>query len=342
MLRDIFDWWTEQLAALLPMQLRFGAGKPANALIVEPDPAGATVMVAQRRGHSLLRLGRFATDAAGLAIAAKAASGDGRPRAILLRIDPSDVLEKHLVLPAAAERELARLLAYEMDRETPFSPEEVWWDWRIAHRDRQHGRLHVALLLAPKAPLADLIAALGRAGLEPTAIEAGPGDGEGAQRRQILLDPGAGRRFGWNGAGRPLGVACALLAVAAVALPFLLQSLALGRAESRLARLGPQADRAQQLRRQIGAASVDGEAGSREALEVLAAATDVFPDDTYLTELSLRRHRLTVSGQSADAAKLIAAMTANPTFKDPAFSAAVTRAQGAKRDTFSIAAEVRP
>jgi len=35
-------------------------------------------------------------------------------------------------------------------------------------------------------------------------------------------------------------------------------------------------------------------------------------------------------------------MTANPLFKNPAFTSAVTRVQGSKADAFSIETEVRP
>jgi general secretion pathway protein L len=88
-----------------------------------------------------------------------------------------------------------------------------------------------------------------------------------------------------------------------------------------------------------------GSAGSEagpDILRVLAKTTEILPDDTHLTDLSLRQRKLSLSGQSAAAAKLIGAIAADPFFKDPAFSAAVTRVQGGKLDAFSINAEIRP
>jgi hypothetical protein len=49
-----------------------------------------------------------------------------------------------------------------------------------------------------------------------------------------------------------------------------------------------------------------------------------------------------MNGQSAGAAKLISALSVDPTFKDPAFAAPVTRLEGGKIDIFSISAEARP
>ena len=45
-------------------------------------------------------------------------------------------------------------------------------------------------------------------------------------------------------------------------------------------------------------------------LHSLALLTDVLPDDTYVTTLGLRQRKLTVSGRSASAARLIGAMAA--------------------------------
>ena len=77
-------------------------------------------------------------------------------------------------------------------------------------------------------------------------------------------------------------------------------------------------------------------------LVVLAAATRILPDDTYLTEMELRQRKLTLSGRSAGAARLIGALAADPEFRNPGFSAPVTRLEALKAELFTINAEVQP
>jgi general secretion pathway protein L len=77
-------------------------------------------------------------------------------------------------------------------------------------------------------------------------------------------------------------------------------------------------------------------------LAVLAAVTDIVPDDTWLTELSLRQGRLSLGGQSPAAARLIPALAADPMFRNPAFAAPVTRAPDGHADLFVIRAELAP
>jgi general secretion pathway protein L len=56
-------------------------------------------------------------------------------------------------------------------------------------------------------------------------------------------------------------------------------------------------------------------------LVVLAAATRILPDDTYLTEIELRQRKVTLSARSAGAARLIGALASDPEFRNPGFSA---------------------
>ena len=62
------------------------------------------------------------------------------------------------------------------------------------------------------------------------------------------------------------------------------------------------------------------------ALQAIATLTGLLPDDTHLTALTLRQRRLTIAGQSADAANLIPLLSADPTLRDVAFLSPVTRA----------------
>jgi general secretion pathway protein L len=66
------------------------------------------------------------------------------------------------------------------------------------------------------------------------------------------------------------------------------------------------------------------------------------PDDTHLTDLSLKNRRLSLIGQSAAAARLLGALAADPSFKDPAFAAPITKLEANRQEIFSITTEVRP
>jgi general secretion pathway protein L len=146
----------------------------------------------------------------------------------------------------------------------------------------------------------------------------------------------------------PVAACCAVLAVAAVAAPFVRQEIALGSLQREVVAGRAAAAEADGLRREIERLS--GSAGFIESerekagrpLAVLAAATRILPDDTYLTEMELRQRKLTSSGRSAGAARLIGALAADGEFRNPGFSAPVTRLEALKTELFTINAEVSP
>jgi general secretion pathway protein L len=342
--REYFTWWLSQMRDLLPERARTAEADASETLIVESDAGGSMLTAYMRRGDRVTTLGRFPSDPTGIDDMRNAAALGGRDIPVWLR-PPAIVLEKRLAFPLAAERELGRVLAYEMDRETPFTAEEVWWNWQVDGRDKAQGQLSLTLFLLPKANGQAIVTALAESGLRPTVIDAATA---GGGRHQIQLDNSPVHRIVLSGKTRTLAIACASLAVIALVAPFIRQSLALGHVESRIAELKPQVDEVQQLRRRIessgeGANALAMEqAGSADPLKVLAEATQALPDDTHLTDLALHKHKLSLSGQSEEAAKLIGLISADPLFKNPTFTSAVTRAQGSKLDAFSIDTEVNP
>jgi len=256
------------------------------------------------------------------------------------------VLAKTISLPLAAERELDQALAFEMDRETPFAAEEVYWNHRIEMADRQGGRLLVRLLLLPRERLVGLLAALARTGIVPRRVEIGDGPDAGFW---LPLDGNGGRlqhtspRLLWGAAA-----CCALLALAAIVIPFAHQSAVLVRLDREIAAARSAAAEAAQLRHEIDALSdsanlVDSErAKVGNPLAVLAAATRILPDDSYIAEFELRQRKATMSGRSAAAARLIGALAAGREFRNPAFAAPVTRLEAQRLEVFTIVAEVGP
>jgi general secretion pathway protein L len=342
--RDTFAWWARHMLGWLPEQLRATDGRVRDAVIVDPDTGGATLSAAMQRDERLTMLGRFALDKVGIAALRDAADLSGRPIPVWLRLPAGSLLEKPLSFPLAAERELRRALTYEMDRETPFTADEVWWNWRIDDRDRPRGQIHLTLFLVPKIAGQDAIAALRQNGLNPSFVTIRLGTG---RSHQIPLTGEIDIRPARSAAIRPLAIACAMLALVAIIVPFARQSLALGRTEARIAALQPQVEAVRQLRRRLdgmagaNASAAMEQAGSVDMLRALAETTRVLPDDTHLTDFSLHHRKLSIGGQSADAARLIGLLAGDPFFKDPAFAAAVTRIQGAKLDAFAINAEIR-
>jgi general secretion pathway protein L len=269
-----------------------------------------------------------------------------RIRDTALRLPTGVLLEQRVSLPLAAARDPRQVLHYEMDRLTPFKPDDVFWSCSIERADRTTRQLTVLLSLVPKASLQPLLGALASSGLRASVLEASRPDGS-LLHIPFATAPTIRKRLQAR-AEVVLGLTCAALAATAIFVPFTLQTITLERVESRIAELQPLVAQAEAARTRLTAEAGTASSISAErtrigdALQALAAITDLLPDDTYLTDLTLRARRLTVGGRSDAAVKLIPTLAADRTIGNPAFLTPVTRAASGRPDVFSIAAELIP
>jgi len=332
MLAGFAAWWMARITELFP-RIAGGraAGRLADAVVIDVSPSDALTAWLRRNGRE---------EAITLGVAARLA---GR-RPALLRPAAASVLEKQHVVPTASRRDLEPLLRHELGRITPFPAEALFWRWDSRVRPTDRTRTEVALTMVPKMAVAAALDKLAAVGIQPRFLEV-----DKPQRPCLLAirDAGADGSFRRH-LVRGLAWTCAGLAVVALILPFVLQALALHAANGAIADLQPAVAEVEALRRSIAAGGAGREVLTQEmqrtgdVLQVLAAVTRILPDDTYLTDFSLRNRHLSISGRSASAPRLITGLSADPAIRNAAFAAPVTRIEGASTDVFSIQGEIVP
>jgi general secretion pathway protein L len=327
MLADFIAWWTARIAELLPASWSRGAGT-MDAVIIEASQNGEVTVWHRRKGR---------TEPIGLGAAARLAAR----RLVVLRPAPGLVLEKRYTVPTAPRRDLEQMLRHDLSRVTPFPAQALFWRWDGRPKATDRSRTDVVLTMVPKTAVSAALQVLTDAGIAPRVLEVDAG----GQRLLLPMTEGDGGR---SALLRGLAWTCAGLAVAALILPFVLQALALHTVETDIAALQPAVAQVEALRRGITAGNAGREIMAREAertadaLQVLATLTRILPDDTFLTDFSLRDRHFTISGRSASAPRLITGLAAEPTIRNAAFAAPVTRIDSAGVDAFSIGGDIAP
>jgi general secretion pathway protein L len=347
MIREFLTWWGGQLADCVPEKWRRFGPSGDDALVITPigpiSAAPEAILVRLRSNGRENPIGRYALARGDLLQIPRSAG-----KAVALRLTEADVLSKTVTLPLAAERDLGQVLAFEIDRETPFNAEEIFWTHRVIRRDRQRGQLSARLLLVQRERLSALLDTLGRAGIVPKRVEIADGPDRGSS---LPLDSGDG--LPRTSAGRnlqrwPAAVLCAGLLIAAVVTPFVRDAWTASTLDRQIASGRSAATEAEKLRREIERLSGTAELIDSERdkagrpLAVLAALTRMLPADTYLTELRQQQRKVTVSGRSAAASRLIGALSADDQLRNPSFAAPVTRIEALRAEVFTITVEVAP
>lgn len=330
-------WWRDQLAGLVPERVLRLVGNitDANILSIEDD----AVVLSSRRNGVLTQDAKAPADDVGLRKLAGYLDARGRAGALVLRMPPDWVLAKPLTLPLAALANLRQILGFELERESPFSADEVYWDYAEPRKDKARAQLNVVLLIVPRKFVEPLLEAARRAGLVPNALEADAGGGAVAR---IWPEPQKMRPWALTPAQFPrlAALACGL-AVLAILVPLAGQQLALLSAQESVDALSGQIEEARALRAAANRtdAAIDfldrERARNPSALAALAAATRSLPDDAYLTEFNLHDGRVTLAGSATSAAQLIGTLARSRAFEAPTFDAPV-QSEDSGLESFTI------
>ena len=337
-MRVFLSWWCGQLAGLLPDFVTRGSSHRTDAAILDLDADAITLLI--RSQGTITSIGQSSADDAGLQELARTLDAEKTaPRLVLLRLPPEWVLQKRLSFPIAARRDLKNLLGFEIDRETPFAREEIYWNFAIRRQDQVQGRLEVDLFIVPRRSADPVIEAARRAGLDPAAVEVDAGS-RGANLVPLTTET-LSAHFQSEPPRIPRLAAAGALALVAIAAPFAYQEWAISSADATIASLEPQAreaaalrQSANQLARTVDFFQKDGRHGS--ALTTLAAVTHSLPDDSYLTALTLRGTRLTMSGLSPSAAQLVGLFAHSTLFREPSFDSPVVGSENGDLENFTI------
>jgi len=329
-----FRWWIRQLAELASARLLPLYVKAGEAVVLEIIDNGFVLHI--RRGGVLTRVA--GGDLAGLAPAMEAIVDP--PRLKLLRIPAQQVLRKRVSMPLAVRRDLKTVLAFEIDRETPFEQAEVFWNYSLASQVARD-RLDVDLIVVPRRTGDGLAQAARSHGFTPAALEA-----VNDSRPPTLLwleTPNLLSYFRLP--PRPYMTAVYGAVAALLLLPFAAQQARLYFADRSIAVLESQAHAASALNlaanRRMSALAFMGQAHHGDsALGILASATRALPDDSFLTSFTVHDGRVTLAGSSEAAAKLIGALAASRVFHDPVFDTAVLQSDGGDLEQFTISARL--
>ncbi len=258
-------------------------------------------------------------------------------------------LTQSVTLPLAAEATLQDVLRYELDRLTPFSAEEAYTAGRVRRRLPARQSLEADLVLVPRKLLDPILETVRGCGLAVEHVDvAAAGTGETIG---VNLVAGAGPKAGLGLGARifmVLMVLVLILGAAALFVSFDKRQGILSTLEDelgRVRRLAVQLDMQRQdvAEREAGQAAVTRLKTDRPlTVEVLEEVTRLLPDDSFLESFRLKDASLTIGGQAAQSAALIAVFEASPLFAEVNFAKPTMQAAGSDRETFSIAMRLVP
>jgi len=333
--KSFWESWTGELVACLPESMRQSLASASQRSFVQIS-------------GSELRVFRGSIDRM-QEVACYGMEDDARPtplkddsRDTVLLLPPHLLLRTSASLPAATEENLREVLAFEMDQLTPFSIEQVYYDFEVTARSPATRTIDVQLYAAPRRAIDDLLATLQRLGLRPDVVSGR--DGRGGMHAINLLPAGLARRRINLTRRLNIGLACTavLLMVAVACVPLLQKRQLIAELEPQVAAAMEAAKEGTRLRRNIEIIATGAEEllQKKEAqpllLELIDEMTRVIPDDTWLTRLDIAGNEIQVQGSSKSAAALIGLVEASPLYDATQFRSPVTQVPRTDDERFHL------
>lgn len=286
--------------------------------------------------------------AAGTKIPAAIAQGL-RNHFIVFEIAPSQIIPRHLTVPAQAREFLSGIVRNQLDRLSPWPLTQIVYGVDATSGPNDAGMLDVTVLIAARTTIEALRDELAASGLPPNRIAARKEDGSKGSSITLWTQPTEHAK----GQSRSLqsmigaGLTAILLLAAGISLWALYSANAIS-AES--ADVAAQTQSLQQQGQSSRKLDMTGLNPSERAwalkenapvtvlvLEFLARA---LPDNAYLTEIHLENTTLRINGLATDAPSLIEALERSGWFSEVHFFAPTTKDQGSALFRFYIEARV--
>jgi general secretion pathway protein L len=346
-----FRWWVSELAALLPPGMRRYWQRREHRLVL--DFGADKVVLIECRNGTERELGECSLGTEETAQPEGLTSLLGRVDRggveVVIRLPSEQVLSNDLTLPMEAEKNLRTVLGYEMDRQTPFSADQVYFDYQIEERQANLNKLRVRMLVVPRSLLESTVQKVVKWGLRPTVVTGGTAaHTRPCEEPGINLLPVEKRQAvgGWNLLNRMLGLSAVALAIVALILPLQRQQAVIGDLKQQTKALNVEVERVNALRDKLDKVAAESsfladlKQRSPAAIGVLNELSLVLPDDTWLEVWELKDGKMQIQGFSANPSALIGILENSRLFRNSAFSSPVIKEPGSSRYRFQITAEI--
>ena len=287
----------------------------------------------------------------------------GRAKDVRLVISPDMVLQKSVTYPAATLENLRDVVAFDMDRQTPFTAAQVYFDARraarsVANKSTEANPLaNVELIAVPRQTLQPVLQSLREAGASLLSI--GVAHDSGSPRFDLLplVEKPARRITRGQIINLVLLGLIAALVMAAVIVP-------IWQKRERAIALLPLLQKAQteaEVTRKIESEftrlwqeynfAVSKKYATQPALEVVEELSRISPDTTWLMTLEMKTianksggpiHEVQLMGEAASASKMIELLEQSRLLQNATQRAQTTRGSQPTLERFQIATELRP
>jgi general secretion pathway protein L len=345
-IKRFFLWWGKELAFWIPEKLRqFLSDKSGYVFMLV---TAETIKIVQSNEEHKKTLVELPFNEQGLTQCHKLLEDNTELNKahLILRLSSEQAIKKTIYLPAAVAKEnIKQVVAFEMNKYTPFSSEQVYFALRSQGKE-ENGQIKVLIVLTPKEILDAIYLQLNGAEIYPDVVdyEDVPNNFDQDLETYNLLPE-------WE---RPvknkivqtvswlLSAVLLILVIAVLVFPVWHESQTVDSLKQQIKALEKDTQFIQAQQLEIDEIIDETEqlnkvkTSSPAIIELINALSHLIGSDTWLTQLKLKDGRMQIQGQSPTAEVLIGVLEKSPLFSHVRFVSPLTQDKRTGLERFQI------
>lgn len=341
-LQRYWTWWVGQVSDALP---KLSSVRKRAAISAIPRGEGLQLRARDEPTNVLGELGPDMSEGHRHALLQRIDTDIGGNRRVVLVIPNNAGLQREAELPLAAEAHLAAVSANELERWTPWRPDQAVFSVKIVERSEAEGRILIELTAVPRFVFSRPAELLKENGLALIGLLRERTDGSA---QFIEVEPESRSSSNLLRRARAAAIVAACGIVLLVAGAFTYKLVTIDGLERRLVEIGGEVEEAQKLAEaarkltyQVRYAD-EVKRGRASPIMVLNDLSELLPEDSWLEAMSMEGDKLTLQGRARDALSLLPLLNSSGRFRDVKFESEVIREPEAGFDTFNISATALP
>lgn len=338
-LQPFLRWWSEGLYAGLPAIGRHLFRASAPTLILQMRDANHVEVLWQQE-NKITERGVFSLQDTGLLLdELLPAKCRKKPYQVMLRLRKPQVLYLQHYFPEAVKDNIRQVVGYQLDRLTPFTAENAFYDAKITLHDKTRKEVRTDIYVTPRRLvdlLMDKVKETGIKAIHSISVV-------GVENDVNLLHTASDKPMSTTASLMPLYIFLGALATTLL-VPMAYQWRRLQQLDAVLDQVRQASSQQMTIRDKLLEAGdalkflEEKRRTSPIALDVVEKLSSIIPDHTWLERLSVTGKTLEIRGESGRALTLIDLLEEAPEFSNVRFKSPVTRNKENGRDRFHIEA----
>lgn len=254
------------------------------------------------------------------------------------------ILSREIILPLATEQNLENVVAYEIDRYTPFKSDDVYFDAHVISRNKVEKKIIVLLRVAKKSAMRELLKFVNESQLLVQNIYCVDNNaepiGESLKFGEVLNSSIDNKRHGLT--NKFLLILAGILFATTLILPVAKNYWNANSYDSERLEISKKVVEVKEILSTYRKMKKDIELSASlnknnsKIIVLLDELTSAISDDTSLNRLSIEDGILRMQGVSVSASKLVSALDSTQNFSGVRFVAPVTQNRASGNENFTI------